>query len=206
MSVATFLMAFTLSFATGAEFALPDVDAQLTPKNLAKLDKGKILKFRMEPIQVNGADAGGGFAVGVVDKPPADVWGYIIDYDKFTEFLPRITRNEVLERKDGEVLLRQTIKVLTRSVTYHIVQTVDHEAHTLQWKVDQTKENDIRESLGSWSVRPHGQGRSLVIYSILVDTGMRVPGWIESFLTRRDIPNVVKALKRRAESNGAYMR
>ena len=77
-----------------------------------------------------------------------------------------------------------------------IVVQIDRANGVITWKLDDSKENEIRATTGFWAVKPHKDG-CLVYYSVALDTGHAVPGWLEDYLTKKDLPSVVTAVKKR---------
>lgn len=186
------------------EYTPPNIDEILTPGNIHKLKAGKILRFSQKTIQVNGSSVGGGYVVGIIDREPEAVWAVLTDFEKQPEYMPRLRKVQLGERQGQIVPVTHTIKVLTRNVSYSLIQTLDEQSHALTWRIDDKKENDILETVGSWQLKPYQSGQCLAVYSVLVNTGTRIPNFLEHFLIRRDMPDVVGALRKRVESNGAY--
>ena len=59
---------------------------------------------------------------------------------------------------------------------------------------------------GSSAVSPfHCEpGRTLVVYRAYVDAGTSVPKFVQDFMIRRSIPNLLRATKKRIESGGTW--
>lgn len=181
------------------------VSGYLTPENLAKLEKGKIVTFFERVKDENGKTKGRGVTLGLIGRPLDDVWKVLLDYKAHSEYLPRVIKTEIYqEEKDGETGICETLKVLWKEVEYHVLQRRDDAAHTLTWRLDTSRKNDIADTFGQWRLLAHGEGKCIAAYVLHVDTGMAVPQFVEDFLTRGDLPDVVEAVRKRAESGGQY--
>lgn len=186
------------------EYVPPDIDRILTADNIDRLQAGEILRFSQKSIKIKGSTVGGGYAMGIIEREPEVVWAILTDFEKHPEYMPRLRAVHVGEKQGETLPIRHTIKVLTKKVSYNLIQTLDEQTHCLSWRIDPEKENDIRETVGSWQLRPYENGQCLAVYSVFVNSGHRVPNFIEHYFTRRDMPNVIQALKKRVESNGTY--
>ena len=170
----------------------------LTREDVARLERGEVLLRNQVDKDAKGR--GRGRAIVLIRRPPAAVWTVLTDYEKHTEFMPGVVRSKVYSRADRTVGVAYTLKVLLKSIRYHCLCTAAPDQRAIRWTLDKSRKNDIAGTTGCWEIRPHGDGGSIAIYSLAVDTGMSVPRFVQNFLTRRDLPNVARALKKRVES------
>ena len=180
--------------------------AGLTPEQIARLEDGKVVVFKKGSKDAKGNLLGNGRVMVLVGKPYQEVWKHLRDHDKWPEFMPHLVKIETYYEKGNEAGVHETLSILLNKVRYYVIHTntYDEKAGTLAWRLDKSKKNDIKDTSGSWTIKPYGKDRCLIDYSVTVDSGMYVPGFIEDFLFNQDLPGVVKALKKRAESNGTY--
>ncbi len=179
------------------------IEDSLTEENMAKLEKGKTV-FEPRSLRVDGKSRGGGLVMVVVEKPRPEVWQYLISTKDDPEYMPRLLETSEYYRKGKEVGLRQVVKGVFKKIVYHVIQTRDVETYTVTWRLDDTKENGIVDTTGSWKIFEHGEGKCILAYTMSVDTGMSIPRPLEKLALRYDLPDVVQALKKRAESDGKY--
>ena len=191
--------AMILAFSV-AEESPEEVNAVLTPENITRVEQGDMVVIKKGAKDAEGHSMGRGRVIALIDRSPDAVWQVLIRAEEYPQFMPRLVSMQRYYDNGNQVGLKETIKVLFSTISYHVMLTLDPASHTLSWHLDHTKENDIRDTTGSWTVRPHGEGKSLVVYSVAVDSGMHVPRPIESFFFNKDFPGVVRALKKRVES------
>ena len=187
-----------------AQEARPDFSAYLTDENREKLDAGKFVVLNERSKDSEGKSRGKGVVLGIIEKPRNDVWSVLTDYTSHPEYLPTVVATEVYSTEGTTTGIKETIKVLWKRVQYHVLQTQDDQAYVLAWRLDKSLKNDIDDTWGHWALLPYGEGKCVAVYSVHVDTGIAVPQFVEDFLMRRDLPDVVRAVKKRAESNGEY--
>lgn len=185
----------------------PDAGAVLTAERLAALERGEMVTVKEVKKDAGGNSSGQGLVLTLIDRPLAVTWGYLKDYEKFPEYMPRITKVEVYHKEGATTGLKETLKVGWKTVVYNILQTETESATEcrLTWTLDGSRESDIAATDGCWILRAHG-GKTIAMYTLRADSGMKVPQFLENYLMNRDLPGVVEALKRRAESDGAWKR
>jgi len=176
----------------------------LTPEQIGRLEEGKVVLFKKGSKDAQGNSLGKGRVMMLVDKPCKEVIKCLWDHDAWPEYMPHLVKIEDYYKKDNEIGVHETLRILLNKVQYYVIHTYDEKAGTLSWRLDKSKKNDINDTTGSWTIKPYGQNRTLIDYSVTVDSGMPIPKFIENFLFNRDLPGVAKALKKRVESNGAY--
>lgn len=181
-------------------FVLPDTAALLTPENLATLEKGDVVSQRVRMEEKRGASRGGGTVLVLVDRPVDVVWIHLLNYADYAEYLPRVRKVEKYLEDEDRLGLKLTARIVVRTIVQHVINTMDPDNHTITWALDQSQENDIRDTRGAWILVPHGEGRTIVVYAIEIDMGWRLPKWLENFMLRRDLPDFPLGLKKYAES------
>jgi coenzyme Q-binding protein COQ10 len=183
-----------------------NVDSFLTADNLDRLNEGEVLLTSQSFPTADGSMRARGVAVALVNRPAADVWSYLPDFENYPVFMPRLVSAKTYRKEGNVVGVEFKLKVLLTTVTYSLLHTIDPERGVLVLRLDTSREHDIRDTSGQWLVRPHGADQTLLAHSVVLDTGFAVPRVIEDYLTKRDLPNVVRAMKRRIESAGAFVR
>jgi carbon monoxide dehydrogenase subunit G len=183
-----------------------DVDALLTPKVIARLAEGEIVLLKHGAKAKEGATKGGGVAMVLINRPKEEVWACLEDAEAFPKFMPRVLSATCYRREGDNVGLKYKVKILYMKITYHILECHERDKGVISWTIDKTKKNGIRETTGRWILKAHDLEKTLVAYTVHVDTGLWVPKAIERALTTSDLPGVVEALKKRVESGGEYVK
>lgn len=176
----------------------------LTPKNLSKLEAGQTVFVNDTEKDASGQVKGQGIAMVLINSPAKDVWDTLTDYSSYPQFMPKISMVKVHNRKGNDVWVEFNLKILFKNIRFNTIRTQDKKAGTLVWKMDTSKKNDIKDTHGGWMIRPHGKTKSIVLYTVNVDSGFKVPQKIQDMIAKKDLPGVVQAVKMRVESKGTY--
>lgn len=196
-------LAGAAALVSAEETKMRDPSFYLTPENLKKAEAGNLVTI-FDRNKEGGKSAGQGVVLGLIDRPVDAVWKVLVDSKAHPEYMPRVVKTETYDSDTGEIGIQETLKVLYRSVRYHVLQRNDDAQHRITWRLDRSKKNDIADTSGYWAIVPHGDTQSIAIYAVHVDSGLPIPQFVEDFLSRQDLPGVVQAVKKRVESDGQY--
>ncbi len=141
----------------------------------------------------------------VLVAAPAEVlFGVIVDYARYPEFVPSVKACEV-ERSAGATRVGYTVDLGLRTIRY----TLRHEEER-PWRVwwSLVSGEWMKVSSGSWELTEEG-GRTRARYTVEVQIAkpplipQRVIDRLTDELTRVQLPRTLAAFKARAESLGA---
>ncbi|HOV74566.1 MAG TPA: SRPBCC family protein [Candidatus Hydrogenedentes bacterium] len=208
MRASSFHITAAIFFCAGtAQGEIPaDLRDFLNTAAISKIEAGKVVQERTGFKDAEGRTCAQGRAAVLIAKPPEAIWPHIISNDRYCEFIPHAVSAVKYMESENQVGWKETVKVAFGKISYHIIQTRDEQAHVASWRLDKSKENGIHDTHGSWTLIPHGENKTILVYASRIDSGMAVPRFIENFFLNRGLPEIVNAVKKRAESNGAYKR
>ena len=176
----------------------------------ANLQKGQPV-FREEQFtDAKGHRAGRGVAYLLINAKPEKIWKSILDYDHYKEFYPNVHTAKLTKKENDHLYVFFILDVVgIMKIKYNVDHTFHAQDNRLTWKMDQTKKNDFKETTGFWQIWPRPDGTSLVCYSVYVETGRWVPGFLQKAvdkigLTTWGLKKVVTCMKKRAEMGKAY--
>jgi carbon monoxide dehydrogenase subunit G len=178
---------------------------QLTDPELAAVGKGEV-PVRIEAFKnANGKSAGRGWGAIAIERPVAEVWATLARYDDRAEYVPRLKSVTVLEQAPGRARIRQEIDASLMTARYTAWYTFDEGQRSIAWTIDKSAaDNTVKQVDGDYRMAELGPTRTLLVYRAYVDSGMHVPQSIQSFMQRRSIPDLLRAIKRRVESGGRW--
>lgn len=152
-----------------------------------------------------GKAAGRGVGAIVIERPIAEVWASVSHYDDKAEYQPRVEKVEVLERRPGLLRVRMTVNASITTARYTGWYALDDKARTVRWRLDTEAEgNTISDMDGGYTMHELGPSRTLLVYRTYVDAGRAVPRFVQDFMARRSIPDLLRSIKRRIESGGTW--
>jgi ribosome-associated toxin RatA of RatAB toxin-antitoxin module len=208
------LVVLTLLFFSTAVWAepasepiqVPSQPPQFTEAEKTLLDEGKPVK-RSEAFKVDGNRAGRGLAYIRIKGTPDDVWKQVLDYDRYIDFYPYVEYSKLYKQEGSLYFAKFTLNMAkVAKITYHCRHVFDKEAATLTWTLDDTQENEFKKTIGFWKIWKVSDTESLLCYSIYIDSGRFVPGFIQNLATGYGLTTVAESMKKRVESGGTYKR
>ena len=185
--------------------SLPEID----DKAAAKLDKGKIVLTSKRANEDEEAEANVR-VTGLVKiaAQPADIWKMLVEPEQLVAGSKNIT--DVTEYGDGIVThangdksmnLKMYMEVLGFNKSWHIYREFHQTENYLTWALDKSQTNDIEWNKGSYSLFPSEQdGAYILLYSLEVSTGYKVPKWIEEELVQGSLKKHLRHVKKNAEA------
>jgi hypothetical protein len=177
----------------------------LTDDELARALRGEVLTRTESFVAPGGRSTGRGMGAILIERSLAEAWAVVARYDDKAEYLPRVEKSEVLERTPAELRVRMTVDASVTTARYTNRIALDESAHVVHWTLDKTAPgNTIADCDGEYRLVEIAPARTLLLYRTWVDTGRSVPRFIQDYMSRRSIPNLLRAIKRRVESGGAY--
>lgn len=185
---------------------LKDAMKMLTPGTIARLEAGEVVVVNQAFTDEQGNSQGQGVAMILVNKPRNEAWRHIIDYAAWPQFMPKITKATVYKQDGDQVGVEFSLKIMFKDITFSTMRTHSPLAGCVTWVMDRSRANDIVDTQGAWMVKAHGADKSILIYTVKVDSGFKVPKTVQEWLAGRDMPGALRAMKMRVETNGAYIK
>jgi uncharacterized membrane protein len=178
---------------------------QLSAPELAAVSQGEVA-VRVEAFQnAKGKSAGRGWGAIAIDKPVAEVWATLVRYEDRAEYVPRLKSVQVLEMAPGKARIKQEIDATVTTARYTAWFTFDEGQRSIAWALDKSaSDNTVSEVDGDYRMAELGPARTLLVYRAYVDSGLKVPQAIQTYMQKRSIPDLLRAIKKRVESGGSW--
>jgi uncharacterized membrane protein len=166
---------------------------------------GKVPTRSESFVNARGKSVGRGLGAIVIERPVADVWATLSRYEDRAEYIPRLKSVAVLERQPGRLRVRQEIDATVTTARFTAWFNFDQTTNTISWSLDKSApDNTITETEGEYRMTTVAPGRTLLLYRTYVDSGLKVPQSIQSYMQRRSIPDLLRNIKKRVESGGTW--
>ena len=182
------------------------ISKKLSPADIAKVKKGEII---LRSKTAEDTSSGAGFAVGLINKSPDDIWKTILNYDNYAEFMPRVETCKTTLKQGNRIDSYYELDMGLTDIEYTLIHYINRDKNRLTWKLDDTKPRDyVTKTTGYWQLEPLAQGGTLIEYNVEVDVHIPVIGWLIRGLIRKltndDLPNVIGTMKKRVESGNTW--
>lgn len=171
-----------------------------SPEAAASLESGEVAVALRE---TEGSNVKEGCALGVIEAPLEQVFAVLDDPARFGEFMPHVQVSEVEPGDDGDVLNHQVLDLPfpIRNRHYTIRLETNHsEEHPDRLEIAWTYvpgSGNVEENEGTWTLLRLSANRTLAVYRVYTDPGGLIPKWALNRVTRRTLPEVIEAIRRR---------
>lgn len=176
----------------------------LTVSEFARMEKGEVVIKTQTYATGDDKRAARVTAYCLINKPPDAVWAVMLNYHQFDEFMPRLEKVQVLEKTKNTMKVTQTVRVPVGVIRYTLDLIFKPAQRTVSWVLDKSRTHDIADTSGAWEFFPYSQGKTVLRYTTIVDSGMVVPRFVEDYLLKNDLPELLLSMRRRAESDGTW--
>lgn len=139
-------------------------------------------------------------AVFTVFAKPEKCFEIICDISKYPEFMPNITQTSFVKKTDCCLIYDFVFEVAFIDIEYTVSVKNEKTGDFYKSGWDYVK-GDLKETKGSWIIEPFNDNGSVSIihYNVYLDPGSFMPGWLQNKLTAGSIPDMICAIKKRAE-------
>lgn len=138
----------------------------------------------------------------VIRKPPKMAYKGMADFKNTHLFMPRMYYSKLIKKlKKNTYHVLRKLKVAWVKIPMNVeIRLKPHRRY--EFSLMRHLKNGVRDSEGAMTFEPILKGKyTFVTYRLYSDSGRWVPGFIKNPLLKRDLPNVLKALRKRVESN-----
>jgi hypothetical protein len=135
-----------------------------------------------------------------IDAPPEPIWAVLKACEVAPEYVPNVQSCRRLEALDGgrAELFVQAIKPVFFMPSFEHVFRLDYTPFTHIGVHRVSGPIELLE--GSWWLVPRESGRTLLVYELAIDPGMPIPRFVVRATLKRDLPQVLDAVRQRAEA------
>ncbi len=176
--------------------------AKLKPEERAKLQKTGIT---LSNTISGGSDIKGVITAYVIAKQPKQrVWELLREPSKQHTYLPRLEKAKTISKGDNSELGWFQIKVAFVTIENQVDHRWWPEISRMAWGLDPEYDNDLRQQDGFYNLYSIDANTTLMEMGTALETSALVPGFVQDYLTKTDLPEVMVAVKKYMDSNGGY--
>lgn len=191
-------------FATSA-FA-GKVSSKLTADELAKVKAGEIV---LKNDLSEKTQSGSGIAFGTFKVSKEEFWKVIYDYPNYKDIFPRIEYAKIIEKNDDQFLTDFAMDATLATLKYTSWNRPSKDGNRLDFGLVKDRPHKyFKEMNGYWQLEELEGGLILAEYKVNVELDVPVIGKmltkIVNSMAGKDLPTVLKAVRKRAESGGTW--
>ena len=151
-----------------------DAGDEFSALELSKLAAGKLVR---RPVVQRRGDLHliGGTSFQVIDAPMHVVWQALLDTAHYPRMMPEVVEAKVVRKESSRrtLFMRQgSLSML--EVKYFLNVQLDSKQRDIEFRLDDSRSNDLRKAYGFYNLRPFEGAeskRTLLSYGIMADIG-----------------------------------
>lgn len=149
----------------------------------------------------------GGTSWQLIDASPDSVFRALLDTAQYFRILPAVTGSIVLDEQPGYRRVRLEHKKGPLGISYNIGARVYEERKDITFLLEEAPLGLPRAAWGFFSVRPYGEGKTLLSYGVMADPGeglvlSLMRGLVHEWMLR--VPRQVKYFVESREGRARY--
>jgi coenzyme Q-binding protein COQ10 len=130
------------------------------------------------------------------DAPIENIYKVLINYESYPDFMDGVSRVTETSR-DGNVAVVEYNLNIIKKFNY-TVKITEVENESVSWTFEG---GDLFHSnVGSWTLKDNGDGTTDVTYQLDLEFKVKVPGMIAKKLVSSNLPSMMKAVCKKAQS------
>jgi len=187
--------------------AAAPVLSQFSPENQKKLLAGEAIFEHVIAKDPDGKTEGHGRGAVLINRPAEECFRIFLDLDQQYKYFPRMTVSRVLEREGNRARMYKELDFAIATVKYTHFITIVPEDFRVDFITDPKGKNSVKLSAGFFRFVKVDEKTSLIFYEMThLEMGFKIPGFIKTYLSARDLPPIVTNIKKRIESGGTWVK
>lgn len=130
---------------------------------------------------------------------PDELKEVILDFEKYSEFLPEVERVEVLERGDDTFKCKFNVHVAFAGVDVRTEYVVNYTAagNDISWELESSP--SLTKNVGGWKLEETEDGETKAHYHAEIETNLAVSPEIQTLFIEEGLPKLMERFRDRAE-------
>lgn len=132
----------------------------------------------------------------VINAPVEKCFDVIVDYERYSEFLPEVKKTRALNRRGNECDVQYEAEVV--KLIKYTVHLKEERPNKVSWTY--IDGDFMRDNKGGWVLEDAGEGKTKATYNVEIVLGPLVPKTIVNALVDTSLPKLLENFKKRIES------
>lgn len=192
LSVNVLIILFLLSF-----IACNTCCIKAKASEISRLENGEIIAKSLSK-QLK-APLRGAEAKVIINAPVEKVWCVIENQEKYPLIFPKFKKVSVLETKNSMQKIVAAIKLAPILPTFKYILLIDETDKYKKIKFNKI-EGCFNKLYGVFELEPYGNNKTIFTYRMFFDSGIRLPDFVGQNGLTKDLPEIMKNVKKRAEN------
>lgn len=146
-----------------------DSEAAFTADERERLERGELIQRRASR-EHGGLRLMGGSSWQLIDSAPEVVWQALLDTPRYPRFLPQVAEARLVKQTGDSRRVFVKHGGLS-SASYYVSLRVETPLRDISFRIEESGAVGVRAAWGFYSLRPYGQGKTLLAFGIMADIG-----------------------------------
>lgn len=195
------LLALAGSLALGAQRGAESVLSAEPPARLERLEAQRVVL-----LEDAGGEGSQSFIMALVlfERSVDRVRELLRQAERQPEYRPELKSVKTVELLPDGRIDEQKMKILFTRLVYRLRYHEDPQTGRLEWKLDETFDNDVERLEGFWEFFSFEDGRTLGRFGSRVDVGSGVPRFVQKGISRKTVLTYVENTQKWVDSGGSW--
>ena len=195
------LCAFMMCWVSDVAWAGRPAIPEMSESEVQKLSQGKVV-IRDDP---GPSDLTGVQGLVEIAASREAIWDVLLDLELIRDANNSVKsldgyRDEVGPDGTRYIGLHYVLGVMMTEVEYYTLREFHREEDYLTWALDPDFDSDVKATQGHYVLYPgKTPGTQLLVYLTRVDSGRKIPAWIQEYLTGRTLKSYLDFVKTASE-------
>jgi hypothetical protein len=178
---------------------------RFSPEQKKKLFAGEAIFESVIGENAAGASQAHGRTCVLISKPISECYKIFCDFNNQYLYYPHMKVSKVLKTDGNKIIIYKELDYVVTTVRYTHVLTLDPARHRVDFDLDPTGVSDVKASAGYFMFEKVADNASLFTYELTkMDAGVKIPDFIKTYMSSKDLPEIALCLKKRIESGGTW--
>lgn len=168
-----------------------------TINEINRMQKGEIITKLLTPELKNGLK--GAQAKILIQAPPEKIWDILSNQENLPEFCPKFKKIKVLEKTDNYQKVEVALKASPLLPLLKYTMTLDTSQKYKKVKFNRI-DGCFSKLYGIYELEPCSGG-TILNYKMVLDMGFFIPDFICSNGFKKDLPEILSAIKNKVEKS-----
>lgn len=174
---------------------------------LSRLRAGEVVLTEEQGVDAAGTPRHVAEVTALLPYRPAQIWSVLVDFAGRPGWQPGAKEATIVRFDGNRVWVDEWVRFFFVDVRYRLDLTLDTEAGTIRFAMDEESPHDIGGASGHWQLRGIDDGRAaLVAYRAWIDFGHGLPRFLQTWLVRHSLPRLLDNLREESDRRFGAMR
>lgn len=143
-------------------------------------------------------------ALVIFDQPRDRTMRLLTQTARQIEFRPELKHIETVDWLSHGNIDEQRLRIMFVKVVFRQRNCWDLAAGRMWWELDPDYDNDLSRLEGFWEFYELSERRTLARFGTRLDVSGALPGFLQDYITRRNVPQNMERVRKWVNSNGRF--